>query len=190
MIEKLLRERAGNKCELCANTNELLAYRLPPKKEEDIGNFILVCSKCSHQLSNQDSLDSNHLRCLNDSMWSQVPAVQVVVWRLLNGLKSEGWSQDLLDMMYMDDSTLTWAKSGLHDPDAIKHVDSNGVILEAGDTVVLIKDLNVKGAAFIAKRGTAVRRISLVQDNPEHIEGKINGQHIVILTQYVKKSHK
>jgi len=53
--------------------------------------------------------------------------------------------------------------------------------------VVLIKDLKVKGAGFTAKRGTAVRNISLVHDNAEHIEGKINGQKIVILTQYVKK---
>jgi protein PhnA len=47
--------------------------------------------------------------------------------------------------------------------------------------------LDVKGANFTAKRGTAVRNIRLVHDNPEQIEGKINGQGIVILTQYVKK---
>jgi len=189
-IEKLLNDRAENKCELCTSTDSPSAYKLPPKQEEDISNYILACSKCQAQLADQDNLDGNHFRCLNDSMWSTEPAVQVVVWRLLNGLKSEGWSQDLIDMMYMDDDTLAWAKSGLHNPNAPKHVDSNGAILSAGDSVVLIKDLNVKGANFTAKRGTAVRRISLVQDNVEHIEGKINGQHIVILTQYVKKSGK
>ena len=70
----------------------------------------------------------------------------------------------------------------------LKHVDCNGVELASGDTVVLTKDLNVKGANFAAKRGTAVRNISLVFDNPEQIEGRVNGQQIVILTQYVKKS--
>jgi protein PhnA len=70
----------------------------------------------------------------------------------------------------------------------VQHVDSNGVVLETGDTVTLIKDLTVKGANFTAKRGTAVRRISLVADNPEHIEGRVNGQQIVILTKFVKKS--
>jgi protein PhnA len=69
----------------------------------------------------------------------------------------------------------------------VKHIDSNGSILENGDTVTLIKDLEVKGANFTAKRGTSVRNIRLVHDNPEQIEGKINGQGIVILTQYVKK---
>jgi len=39
-----------------------------------------------------------------------------------------------------------------------------------------------------AKIGTAVRNIKLVHDNTEQIEGKIDGQQIVILTKYVKKS--
>ena len=67
--------------------------------------------------------------------------------------------------------------------------DANGNILKDGDNVTVIKDLKVKGANFTAKRGTAVRRISLVADNAGHIEGKVNGQRIVILTQFVKKSN-
>jgi len=54
-------------------------------------------------------------------------------------------------------------------------------------TVTLTKDLNVKGADFTAKRGLAVRNISLVTDKAKHIEGKINGQKSVILTNVVKK---
>lgn len=108
---------------------------------------------------------------------------------MLNNLRGEGWPVELLDMMYLDEETLEWAKKGLEDESSeIKHVDSNGAVLEAGDTVVLIKDLNVKGAGFTAKRGTAVRRISLVHDKPEHIEGRVEGQQIVILTKFVKKS--
>ena len=90
--------------------------------------------------------------------------------------------------MYMEDTTLSWAKSGYQDmATAIKHLDSNGTQLKNGDDVVLIKDLVVKGANFTAKRGTSVKRISLVHDNAQHIEGKVDGQHIVILTKYVKK---
>ena len=109
---------------------------------------------------------------------------------MLSRLKSEGWPQDLLDMLYLDDDNLAWAKAtgeGRDQEDVVKHIDSNGTVLENGDTVVLIKDLEVKGANFTAKRGTSVRNIRLVHDNPEQIEGKINGQGIVILTQYVKK---
>ena len=94
----------------------------------------------------------------------------------------------MLDMMYMNEETSEWAKSLEPDEDAVVHLDSNGVKLEAGDTVILIKDLAVKGTSMVAKRGIAVRRISLDQNNPNHIEGKVDGQHIVILTQYVKKS--
>jgi protein PhnA len=114
-----------------------------------------------------------------------------MAWRMLTRLSSEGWPQELLDMLYLDDETLAWAKAsgeGASDDDSVRHVDSNGAVLEAGDTVTLIKDLNVKGANFTAKRGTAVRGISLVADNPEHIEGKVNGQQIVILTKFVKKA--
>lgn len=76
---------------------------------------------------------------------------------------------------------------GKGEGDTIKHIDSNGMILEAGDTVFLIKDLDVKGSSITAKRGTAVRRISLVHENAEQIEGKVDGQQIVILTKFVKK---
>ena len=67
------------------------------------------------------------------------------------------------------------------------HKDANGAVLANGDTVVLIKDLPVKGAGFTAKRGTAVRSISLVHDNAGHIEGRVEGQRIVILTEFVKR---
>lgn len=106
---------------------------------------------------------------------------------MLNVLKGEGWPADLLEMMYMDEETQAWAKTGQADEDAPKHIDSNGVELLAGDSVVLIKDLNVKGGGFTAKRGTAVRNIGLVHDDPEHIQGKVNGQTIYILTKFVKK---
>jgi protein PhnA len=69
----------------------------------------------------------------------------------------------------------------------VEHFDSNRMRLEHGDTVVLVKDLVVKGAGFTAKRGVAVRNISLVPDNALHIEGKVEGQRIVILTEFVKR---
>ena len=127
---------------------------------------------------------------LNDSMWSEHAAVQVVAWRMLSRLKGEGWPQDLLNMMYLNEEALVWAKAtgeGIDDSEKIIHRDSNGVILETGDSVVLIKDLPVKGSSMVAKRGTAVRRISLDKDNAEYIEGKVDGQQIVIITKFVKK---
>jgi protein PhnA len=190
-VEKILIERSESKCELCSSTKELKTMEVGPFSDGSSDQCVLVCKTCKGQIENLESIDSNHWRCLNDSMWSQTPVVQVVVWRMLNRLSSEGWPTDLLDMLYLDDETLEWAKKGEStddQSDSIKHIDSNGGLLQSGDTVVLIKDLNVKGAGFTAKRGTAVRGISLVFDNPDHNEGKVNGQQIVILTKFVKKS--
>ena len=191
-IEKALMERAENKCELCGSTENLSTYDIPPDIDGSVDKSILLCHVCKEQIENPETVDVNHWRCLNDSMWSQVPAVQVMAWRMLNRLRSEGWPQELLDMLYLDEETLAWAAAngdGVADEDKVVHKDCHGAVLETGDTVTLIKDLDVKGANFTAKRGTAVRGISLVADNPEHIEGRVNGQRIVILTQFVKKSN-
>ncbi|WP_163830674.1 PhnA domain-containing protein [Spartinivicinus ruber] len=189
--EQALHARSESKCELCGTSEQLGVYEVPPSSNGSADESILVCITCQSQIENPESVDANHWRCLNESMWSQIPAVQVMAWRMLTRLRSEGWPQDLLDMLYLDDETLVWAQAtgeGSSDNDSVKHLDSNGAVLEAGDTVTLIKDLNVKGANFTAKRGTAVRGISLVPDNPEQIEGRVSGQQIVILTKFVKKS--
>ncbi|MGR3662690.1 MAG: alkylphosphonate utilization protein, partial [Paracoccaceae bacterium] len=133
-----------------------------------------------------DTPDPTHWRALSTSMWSEHAPVQVLAWRMLDRLSDQDWARDLSDMLYLDDETLAWAKSGVIAPTLI-HKDANGTQLAAGDTVTLIKDLPVKGAGFTAKRGTAVRGISLVADNAGHIEGRVEGQRIVILTEFVKK---
>lgn len=190
--EQVLHARSESKCELCGATDNLGVYEVPPDSDGSADKSVLLCETCRDQIENPEKVDVNHWRCLNDSMWSQVPAVQVMAWRMLTRLRAEGWPQDLLDMLYLDDETLAWAKAtgeGQAEEEAVKHVDCHGAVLEAGDTVTLIKDLNVKGANFTAKRGTAVRGISLVPDNPEQIEGRVSGQQIVILTKFVKKSN-
>ena len=189
-FEKELNSRSGAKCELCGATNELTSYEVAPIKNSGSDDYAWLCSTCAGQITDASTTEMNHWRCLNESMWSTVPAVQVLAWRMLNRIKSEGWPQDLLDILYLDDETLAWAKLGSEvvAEGAIKHLDSNGVQLQSGDNVVLIKDLVVKGGGFTAKRGTAVRGIRLDPDNAEYIEGKVDGQQIVILTQYTKKS--
>ncbi|SHI37225.1 PhnA domain-containing protein [Aquimarina spongiae] len=189
-LERALQKRSQQKCELSGDTENLEVYQVPKSPGNGLESHILISKTCLEQIENPEKIDPNHWRCLNESMWSEVPAVQVVAWRMLHKIKAEGWPQDLLDMLYLDDDTLQWAKAtgeGDENEDAIKHIDANGALLQAGDNVVLVKDLNVKGTNFTAKRGTAVRNITLVHDNEEHLEGKVNGQHIVILTKYVKK---
>ena len=187
-LEKELQSRSSV-CELCGTSENLKPYEVAPSNRS-ADQHILACSTCHEQMEDKAKMDANHWRCLNDSMWSAVPAVQVMAWRMLNRLKAEGWPQNLLDMLYLDEKTMAWAQAtgeGEDDEDKVKHMDSNGVELQPGDSVVLIKDLKVSGAGFTAKRGTAVRRISLVADDPTHIEGRVEGQQIYILTKWVKK---
>ncbi|RED49041.1 alkylphosphonate utilization protein [Aestuariispira insulae] len=162
-----------------------------PARHGDADDHILACDSCRVQIAGAD-LDPHHWRCLNDSMWTPVPAVQVTAWRLLNRLATAGeaWANDQLEMLYLEEEVEAWARAGQAgaDDDDLVHRDSNGAVLAAGDTVTLIKDLPVKGAGFTAKRGTAVRNISLSPSNEKHIEGRVNGQQIVILTEFVKKS--
>lgn len=185
-MEKELAKRSNGVCEICGSTEGLTAYIVPPRTNATMDNAIHVCATCSEQLNDEDKIDPNHWRCLNDSIWSEVEGVKVVAWRMLTKLKAEGWPNDLLEMMYMEDDTMKWAQEGQSDS-GLKHVDSNGIELQTGDSIVIIKDLKVKGGGFTAKRGTAVRNIRLVHDNHLHIEGKVDGQTIVILTEYTKK---
>ena len=187
---KKLQERSRSKCELCGSKEQLSIYEVPPVSDGSENDSILICQTCSDQIENPDHVEMNHWRCLNDSMWSEVKPVQIVVWRMLTRLRAEGWPQDLLDMMYLEEENLKWAKStgeGEEKENEIVHRDVNGVVLQAGDSVVLIKDLKVKGSSMVAKQGTAVRRISLDRDNAAYIEGKVGPTQIVIITKYVKK---
>jgi protein PhnA len=189
-LEKDLQERSQHSCELCKSNENLSIYTVQPSKKMDVTDSIYACATCTSQIENSDLLNPNHWRCLNDSMWSEFLPVQVIAWRMLNRVLSAGWSQDLLDMMYLDDTALEWAKAlgdGVEEITKIVHRDVNGVILQAGDSVVLIKDLKVKGTSMVAKQGTAVRRISLDHENETYIEGKVDGKQIVIITQFVKK---
>ncbi len=182
--------RSENKCELCQATRDLMTYQVGPQANNLDENNIITCPTCNTQINDKSSTDPNHWRCLNTTMWSQIPAVQVVAWRILDRLKSQGWAQDLLDMLYLEDEIQTWAQAGadLANPDDSDQPtkDANGTPLAEGDSVHLIKDLAVKGAGFTAKRGTAVRNIHLTE-NPEQIEGRVNGTQIVLLTCYLKK---
>ncbi|SMP13791.1 PhnA domain-containing protein [Shimia sagamensis] len=173
----------SNSCALCGATGAVAPTAVAP---QDVS--VDLCTACAAGVTDGPQ-DGPHWQCLHEAIWSTEPAVQVLAWRLLKALPEAPWARDLLDMAYLEPDVLAWAEAGVSDAEeAVVHRDSNGSVLSAGDTVVLIKDLPVKGAGFTAKRGTSVRNISLVMDNPEHIEGRVESQRIVILTKFVKKS--
>ena len=170
MIPETVMARSNGTCELCG-AKASVGVAVTPR--EDIIGLCAICAA--------GDADDSHWRCLQGAVWSEVSAVQVQAVRQLRKLATP-WAQETLDMVYLDDDLAAWAADV-----PLEHRDFNGVLLSAGDNVVLIKDLPVKGGGFTAKRGTAVRSIALVADNAGHIEGRVEGQRIVILTEFVKK---
>jgi protein PhnA len=189
-LENQLLTRSNNACELCNATDNISIYEVPPANGKSADTCIMVCKKCLAQLDKKEELDAAHWNCLTTSMWNEAPPVQIVAWRMLNRLRNQSWAADSLDMLYLDEEKLAWAKAtGDHENDAAVdlHKDCNGQVLQTGDTVVLIKSLDVKGSTLNAKMSTVVKNIRLVENNTEQIEGRIEGQTIVILTKYTRK---
>jgi len=154
------------KCELCSNEKNVTVYKVEPKEE-----YVNLCEVCKSQIES-NNLDKNHFQCLNDSMWSEKSAVKVLTYRLLKVLNRS----DLMDMMYLTAEEEAWANIEVE----VKK-DAYGNILKDGDNVMVIKDLNVKGANNI-KRGEIFKNIRLGE-----IAGHILAKNIYIKTEFLKK---
>ncbi len=184
-IDEKILKRSEGKCELCSLADDLQTYGVEPNEGKSIDNSVLACKQCVDQINSPETIQASHFQALSTNMWSEVAAVQVMSYRVLKLLGSNPWAINLLEQLYLEDSLREWADAGLPS-DEIKTVDSNGVELKQGDSVTLIKDLVVKGAGFKAKRGTVVKNISL-SDDPKHVEGRVNGTRIVLVSAYLKK---
>lgn len=183
-ISSELKNRNQELCELCNTEKATIAYTVSPKNDDSIGNQVAICDTCLNEMTNKEA--GFHWRCLEGSIWSPEPSVQALSYRILQNFKNEDWANNLISSVDLDENTVSWAMSAFDVAEV--HKDAFGNVLENGDTVVLTQALNVKGTNFTASKGTVVKRIKLVHDNPEQIEGKINEQMIVILCKYVKKS--
>jgi protein PhnA len=188
-MQSALTKRSLNQCEICQSSEPSIAFLVPESPDKSINSHIYICHQCATFMDFAPESRASivqHFRCLVNSMWSTTPAVQVMSYRLLNKCLPEPWAQDAIEMMYLEDELLSWAQNGLLNEKQAT-LDVNGVALNAGDAVTIVKDLDVKGTSFKAKRGTPVRNIGLC-DNPLHIEGKVNGQRIVIIAAYTKRN--
>lgn len=175
---------ARNKmCELCGSGEGVSVLELPVSDGSE-EQSLYVCSTCKTQIESGE-LDETHFNCLNDAMWSEIPAVKVMSYILWHKLGRS----DMCDMMYLEESEQKLADQAIHaDENRLVYKDANGVELHAGDTIVILKDLDVKGAGFTAKRGTTVTKIALAPNDPTHVEGRVNGTKIFIKTEFVKKA--
>ena len=187
VFEAELQARSGGSCELCGGSESPAAYAVPYSPSLDASTCAWLCSTCTGRLA-ADELDDKDWFCLKEAAWSEHPAVQVLSVRLLRRLQSTSWAQDLVDQIYMDDDTRAWADADEGEGETSERTfDSNGAELFDGDSVTLIKDLDVKGASFVAKRGTMVKNIRLTGD-PENIEGRVNKVGLVLKTCFLKKA--
>lgn len=184
VITSALKDRSNGLCELCTNEPATIAYAVSPRNNDAIENEVALCPTCLSALEGTDN--ALHWNCLAGSIWNAEPAVQALSYRILYQYKDEEWANEIISSVELDEAVVNWALSAFQVKEL--HRDSNGTELVNGDTVVLTQGLNVKGASFMAPKGTIVRKIRLVPDNTEQIEGKINDQTIVILTKYVRKS--
>ncbi len=179
-ITEELINRSGDKCELCSSTQNLSPLEIYPS-DGSLNRAIYICSTCKEQIEDNNKIDENHWNCLHDSMWSETPAVVVISYRMLKKL---GW-QDQLDMLYLDDDIKKWADD--EPADTIQVKDAHGNALISGDSVTILKDLEVKGAGFTAKRGTIVKNIISTPDVEGHVSGRVNGTKIYLKTEFLKK---
>lgn len=182
-ISTQLKQRNGDLCELCNAENATTAYTVSPKNEDQIENQVALCDTCLKAIDDVNA--SFHWRCLEGSIWNPEPSIQALSYRIMQNFKNEEWVSSVLNNVDLDENVIDWAMSAFQVADV--HKDAFGNILENGDNVVLTQALNVKGTSFTASKGVVVKKIKLVHDNPEQIEGKINDQVIVILCKFVKK---
>ncbi|RYZ53031.1 MAG: PhnA protein [Sphingobacteriales bacterium] len=189
-INQNLQSRSNGVCELCgAEDSSLSAFPVPPRIADSDDDTVVLCTKCLEGIQSNDFSDTSHWRSLTGSVWSEVPAVKVLAYKVLGKLSTEDWAAEARDGAYLEESEIAWAEAEDElEASKVVHKDSYGVVLEGGDTVILTENLNVKGTSFSAPKGTIVRKIRLVPDNAGQIEGKINGETIVILTKFVRKS--
>ncbi|MES2566415.1 MAG: PhnA domain-containing protein [Bacteroidota bacterium] len=183
-LNQKLKDRSQNLCELCATEVPENEYTVSPKSDDTIEHQVAICKTCLQAIDNTDA--GFHWRCLEGSIWNPEPSVQALSYRILYQYKEEEWAENVINSVDIDENIKDWALSAFQV--AKIHQDAFGNVLENGDTVVLTQALNVKGTNFTASKGTVVKKIKLVHDNPEHIEGKINDQTIVILCKFVKKN--
>ena len=111
---KDLARRAKSKCEITGAAGvPLWPYEVPPVgADPDIDRTLLISEECGEMLEHPERLAGRHWQCLAEAVWSEMPAVQVVAWRMLNELaKREDWAREALEEVILDPETEAWART-------------------------------------------------------------------------------
>ena len=126
LLGKNLARRASSKCELCEAAGvSLKTYEVAPvPAEPDIDHCLMICETCQEQLGHLDSkqndkfgkapkeMQAEHWRCLGKTIWSTLPAAQVVSLRVLRQLENDyPWVGEILEHAYLDAEVEAWAEN-------------------------------------------------------------------------------
>ncbi len=110
---KDLVRRSRSHCELCEKHGvKLEVYELPPLDEDPyVDGCIFICDGCRRQIVEPKKMIPSYWRCLNNALYSEVPAVQVMSFRLLKRLANhnERWAEELLEIAYLEPHIEAWA---------------------------------------------------------------------------------
>lgn len=113
-LGKDLARRAKSKCELTGEAGvRLTPYEVPPvSTEPDLDRTILISDACQEALEHPSRLKGRSWQGLTEMVWSELPVVQVVAWRMLKQLsKNEDWAREALEEVFLDEEVEAWAKS-------------------------------------------------------------------------------
>lgn len=114
-LGKDLARRAKSKCELTGEAGvPLRPYEVPPVADlPELDRTLLLCEACHAVLERPRALTGQQWRMLAETVWSELPAVQVVAWRMLKVLADHGevWARDALEHVFLDPEAQAWAES-------------------------------------------------------------------------------
>lgn len=111
---KELARRSRSKCELCETTGAALSvFEIPPESKGDpeVDRCLFLCENCHEQAGNLKRFrPGEHWRCLAQTIWSEIPAVQVLAARMLRRqADSQHWAQEALDGVFLDEEIEAWS---------------------------------------------------------------------------------
>ena len=115
-LGRALARRSGSRCDLCETSGvRLEATEVPPLPDEpELDRCVFICETCRDDVTGDHIRDARHWRCLENTAWSEIPAVQVNAVRLLRRLEKSGelWAEDLLESLYISEEVQSWLDGG------------------------------------------------------------------------------
>ena len=115
---KDLARRCKSHCELCdTHGMKLVIHEVPPvPKDADFEHCIFICERCQEQIEKPKTLDINYWHCLHTSIWSEVPAVQVMAVLMAKCISDKAdFAEELLDQVYLEEPINQWIEEALNE---------------------------------------------------------------------------